>query len=187
VATSAGGLAYVLGYLITGLVVDARVSRDFGRASEVFGQVGDLGVGAPSGLQVAGWFFYATQFVGVRLTGSIRGVGSVSTPVDVAASGAWTDALYLVPVVVLLLAGAAVVALTETERPVEGAILGGSVGLGYFPLAVLGVFLASWSVTGPFGVRLAASLPVTTAASAALAYSLAFGGLGGVLAHALLR
>jgi hypothetical protein len=175
----AGGAAFLLGYLVTGIVVLVRGSRDLGPLADVLARLGEFGIQGPGPEHGIGWFYYATHFVDVTVTGRVPGVGRIATAAGVTATRPWTDALYLVPVGVLLLAGAVVAHRTGAATPWSGALRGASVAFGYLPVAILGAFLTAWSTSGPFGVSLSGAVSLPAVAVAGLVYPLAFGGLGG--------
>jgi hypothetical protein len=161
------------------VVVVVRGNRDLGPLGDFLARLGEFGVQGPGPEHGIGWFYYATHFVDVTVTGRVSGVGGIANAAGLTATRAWSDALYLVPVGVLLLTGAVVASRAGAETPWSGALRGGSVALGYLPVAILGAYLTAWSTSGPFGVSLTGTVPLPAVAVAGSVYPLAFGGLGG--------
>ncbi|WP_231554255.1 hypothetical protein [Halobellus rufus] len=117
--------------------------------------------------------FYSAHYV----TSEIPGLFG-STAVNLISRGdAFPSALFVVPPLVLVIAGALVAVAGRSESPLSGAVAGASVALGYLPLAVAGAFAFSISV----GDSSAGPTLVTAILLAGLVYPLAFGGVGGAL------
>ncbi len=170
-----GAVAYVLGYLLTFLVVSV---------SEASGSTGDSPV---PGWKVVGWYFYNGHFVNLDISGQFPGVAASDLSSLVAASDSATVQLvYLVPVVALLIAA---VLLYRQVGPLEeardAAVAGALVVVGYLPLTLIGAVLTAY--TGAieiFGFEIGSVtiqpqlLPAVLLAG--LVYPLALGALGGL-------
>jgi len=164
----AGIGASLLGYLVVYLVAASRVRQSL---------VGDLVETTDAGIwKGVGWVFYNLQFVdvvgslstaGVNVTQSLSLVGEVVSPV-----------FYLLPPLLLGAAGVAVVRATGVPDEASGAALaGGTVVVGYLPVAVLGAVVVG--VTDPVSV----GPDLLSAVVAGAVYPAVFGALGGVLAR----
>jgi len=176
----AGVVAYLAGYLLTGLFVLVD-GVDFG--------------GEASWVKVVGWVFYAAHTVELRLTGA-AGDSAATGTVNVfewgsqltALTSAVPEVLYLaVPVVVLVGSAGALVRRVPDARDRTGtaAAVGASVVVGYLPLAALGQVLVSHTETGFGG---ATSLTVgpdllPSLLVAGVVYPVVCGAVGGALAQ----
>jgi hypothetical protein len=107
---------------------------------------------------------------GVQLTSSVNLVNEL---------GGVSQLVYLVPPVLLLVAGA--VAGRGTPDLRDAALSGLAVAAGYLPLAAVGVYAVrqtgNWGTLGPD--------PVLAIALAGVAYPVAFGVVGGVVGRTL--
>lgn len=181
-----GVLTYVAGYLLTVGATAGRIEAVL--AVEVSGEYADAhALGAvlgpePSLWTVAGWLFANAHFVPTSVPTADATRGMVATTVRnlLDAVGGPLLLLYLVPVLLLPVAGYLVVR-TSTTHGVRGELkTGASVGLGYGACFVGGAFLfvveaASVPVlAGPHGV---ASIFV------AIIYAPLLGALGGHVAR----
>ncbi|MFW6318456.1 MAG: transporter [Halorubrum sp.] len=174
---AAGAAAYVLGYLVA-YVTQASAIED--QLAE-FNAFADLFGGDPIPTwQAVGWVFYNGHFVDTRVP-SLAG-GSQVTNLISQADGGSLSLLYVVPPVLLLLAGLVASRVAGATAPVDGAKTGALVLVGYLPLAVIGALLFRYSV----GDGTVAPDLVTAVLLAGAVYPAAFGGLGGAAA-ALLR
>ena len=128
-----------------------------------------------------GFGFYGGHFVSVATSDGV----SINFAFDVASQGG----LYVVLVVVLLVASGydAATAAGVNPRPSERALAGASIVAGYLPPAVAGAFVFEWSTTGGFGGDpVTFSLPLATSALlAGVAFPVALGGIGGLVASRL--
>ena len=173
-----GVAAYVLGYLLT-LVFMLVDGVEFG------GEAGRL--------KVAGWVFFATHLVDLRLTGAAGG-RSASGTVDVFGglgqlanlTSTVPELLYLlVPIVVLVGTSLFLVRRVADGRTTVGtaAGVGASVAAGYLPMAVVGQFLFSHTETGFGGAASVTVAPdlLSSVLLAGIVYPLVCGVVGGVL------
>jgi len=85
--------------------------------------------------------------------------------------------LFLVPPVLLVLAGALVAVAGRAEGPLRGAVGGATVTVAYLPLSVVGAFLFAISV----GDATAGPTLATAVLLAGIVYPLVFGAIGGAL------
>ncbi|MFC7070824.1 hypothetical protein [Halobaculum lipolyticum] len=185
-----GAAAYVLGYLPASAVAatnraalgdvtlpGATENVDPAPLATVFGSV-------PETWTLGGWLFYNAHRAAVALpsAGAENGVFRPTNTDLVAALGGPALALYLVPPVVLVAAGALAMEWGDigSATPWAG---GASVAVAYTPLLVLGsvVFAAGVGDGGGLG-GIAGSPDTLTTLLTALVYPTAFGALGGTLA-----
>ncbi|MFB6135617.1 MAG: transporter [Halobacteriaceae archaeon] len=157
---AAGVAAYVVGYLLAYLTATDAARRAV-RAFEPFAQAG--GRFAPD-WKVAGWAFYDAHLVGTRFA---------DRTVDLVAFAS-VQYLYLVPVLLLVLAGAAVAYAAGARTPREGVAAGITVAAGYVLLALFGAFVLQYANVRPS--------PLRAVVVAGVVYPVAFGALGGALA-----
>lgn len=157
---AAGAVAYFLGYAFAYLTAADAV----GRAVRAFQPLSDAGARFAPAWKVAGWAFSDAHFVGTQFAG--RTVNTV-------AFGS-VEYLYLVPPILLLLAGGLAAALAHSETPRAGLVAGVCVTAGYLPLAVILALLLQHANVRPSLLR---ALVV-----AGVVYPVAFGGIGGALA-----
>lgn len=178
----AGVLAYLVGYLVTFLVVASRaeellrsitVELQYGGGVEPFFELVEP---TPETWKVVGWFFHAAQWSKV-VNPQLRTGRTVKLDL-VARVGGEYQLLYLVAPVLLFVAGY-LVARTGTTYGVRGdEYAGASIVLGYLPCAVAGglVFTVSHPAVGP---DLLSTFFIVGAA-----YPVVFGWLGGRVARA---
>lgn len=162
-----GGAAFVATYVLTafaGLISSGSSLSDF--ASD--------GVSIPL-WKVAGWVFYSAHGgeVDVSVAGSSAGVGFVSSPL-----------IYALPPILLVAAG--YVLASESDSPTRIAMLkgGASIAVGYGALSILGVFLTKYSISMLVTLSVEPD-PVTGILLAGVLYPVAFGTVGGAIAHEL--
>jgi hypothetical protein len=161
--------AYLLGYLVVHLTA-ARAYRE-----SLAGRLLELLTGEPNAWKLVGWTLYDAHFVHSTVPLPFGGRETVSLVGQV---DAVPTALYVLPVVLLLVAGAAAALLASRNGPRRGAVAGASVVAGYLPLAVAGAFVFAIEVgEGRAGPTLA-----TAALLAGLVYPLVFGTVGGAAA-----
>ncbi|WP_094192409.1 transporter [Haloparvum sedimenti] len=166
----AGAAASLLGYLITYVWQSGSVEERL----QGFNFLADLFGGDPIPVwKAVGWLFYNAHFVRTRFEGGLGGPRSENF--IAAAEGGSLALLYLVPVVLLIAAGVALVVLQGASEPADGALAGASVALGYLPLAVVGAFLFSYDGS-------IAPDTVTAVLLAGVVYPLALGTVGGGVA-----
>ena len=167
-AAAVGGvLSYLLAYAITYAVTGQQIANSL--ASRVL----EIATGDPGTWKLVGWVFYSAHYV----TSEIPGLFG-STAVNLVGQGdAFPTALFLLPPVVLVVAGGLVAVAGRAESPLAGAVGGASITLGYLPLAVAGAFLFSISV----GDSTAGPTLVTAVLLAGIVYPLVFGAVGGAV------
>ncbi len=170
-AAAAGVGAYLLGYLAVYLTQRGQIEERL----EAFNFIADLFGGDPiPAWQAVGWVFYNAHFVATEIPQPLGGVRVE----NFIASADGLTALYLVPPVLLCLAGVAVGRVAAAETPVDGAIVGAVVTAGYLPLAVIGAIIFRYSVgDGTVTPDLIAAVLL-----AGVVYPLSFGGIGGAIA-----
>jgi len=169
-----GGLvglaAWLLGYLVTFLLHAGSVREAF--ATNVI----EFFAGDPVTWKLIGWLYFNAHFVATSVPGLF---GSSNTNFLSGAEEVTLLVLYVVPIVVLLAAGAAVA--RGTSDPTEGAKAGATVALGYLVASVVGAFLVRISV----GDAVAGPALVTAILLSGIVYPLVFGGIGGAAAASL--
>jgi hypothetical protein len=166
----AGLAAYLLGYLATYLVTADRIRDSLASA------VVEFAAGEPVTWKLVGWVFYNEHFVRATVPG-LTGRNAVDLVAEVEAFSA---VLYLVPPLLLLVAGVAAVRTTGTTGAKTGATRGALVVAGYLPAAVAGAFLFVVAA----GDLSAGPNAVTAALLAGGVYPVVFGALGGAAAGA---
>ena len=166
-----GVVAYVFGYLLTYLATADTIR------SSAATQVLELLTGNSPVWKLVGWTFYGGHFVDAIIPGFFGG----SNAVNLVGADPITDAVYLIPPLVLLAAGAAVAHVADASEAVEGAKAGVAVTAGYLPLAVVGVFAFTVSIED------ASAAPdlATALLLAGIVYPVVFGGVGGAVRAAL--
>jgi hypothetical protein len=167
---AAGAVAYVVGYLVTYLWQSGSVEESLQGYNAI---VEFLGGDPIPAWQAIGWLYYNAHNVAF----TTPALGSGRTAQNLVADGNASMLLYLVPVVVLLLAGFVVarnVNATETE---DGVRAGVTVAAGYVLLAVVGLVAFRYSV-GDSTVHVDYAPGVLLAG---IVYPAVFGALGGVL------
>ena len=167
---AAGAAAYVLGYLFAYLTQRSAVESQL----EGFNFFADLFGGDPIPTWKAiGWVFYNGHFVDTQIPSLVG--GSQLTNLISQADGGSLTLLFVVPPVLLTLAGLAAGRVAGATEPADGAKAGASVLVGYLPLAVIGAFLFRYSV----GDGTVAPDLVTAVLLAGAVYPAAFGAVGG--------
>ncbi|MFW5956183.1 MAG: hypothetical protein ACOCQY_02155 [Halorhabdus sp.] len=176
-----GAVAYILGYVVTGLVKSNQVQNEYG---EILGQFAEF-EGLPAAWQVAGWIYYAAHNVEVVLDATITGQ-SISRAVPITEGALWEAWFPVVPLIALLIAGYVVAYRSDAPSVTEGFTAGASVVLGYGLLAIAGAFLFAWSLSVE---ELGAEVTVAVGPDLAwavllsgLAYPIVLGGIGGAIA-----
>lgn len=172
--TVLGALAALLGYLVTyallagdALALIARYAPAYSIARRVFPAHLDA---VPVWKAVA-WHFYTAAGGGVRF--EVLGQQGANTLHFVDYAGGLYAWLWLLPAMLLLVAGAGVALVGGVERPREGAVAGALVTVGYLLATVLAsaslaVVVAGFRVGPETGVGMVFGYPI------------AFGALGGV-------
>lgn len=162
-----GTLPWVVGYAITYLLVAPNL-RD-----SPLNRIIETLDGAPATHELVGWVFYNAHFVDVVL--DIPVLGSQTTGY-IGGDNGFTAALYLVPVVLLVVAGALISRQQAATEPTAGGLAGLTLVPGYLVLTVIGGLLFEITVSGATGG------PDLTAAIilAGVLYPAVCAGLGGV-------
>ncbi|VTT85896.1 hypothetical protein DM2_1934 [Halorubrum sp. DM2] len=170
----AGAAAYLLGYLTVYLTQSGRIEEGLSGLNflaELFG-------GDPiSSWQVSGWMFYNAHFVDTVIP-TVFG-GTQSQNLISQAEGA--SFLFVVPPVLLLVAGVVAGRVAGADSPAGGARAGAFVLAGYLPLALIGTFLFRYAV----GDGSVAPDIVTAVFLAGAVYPAAFGAIGGAASSLL--
>lgn len=182
----AGVLTYVAAYLLavgaTAGRVDAVLSVELpGEYAEAH-SLGAVLATEPSPWTVGGWLFYNAHLVPTSLptADATRGMLSTTTQNLLNAVGGPVLLLYLVPPLLLPVAGYLVVLLSDTHGVRGELTTGASVGLGYGACFAVGAFVftaeaaAVTVLAGPHGI---ASIAV------AITYAPLLGALGGYVAR----
>ncbi|KAB1187757.1 MULTISPECIES: transporter [Haloferax] len=168
----AGLGAALLAYLTTYLATSTTIENS--TASQVLEALGsDLAT-----WKVVGWVFLNAHGATTTFPGLFGTTSSTNLIENV---GAFSPALYAVPIVALLAAGAAVTVASGHSSVKSGAIAGATTALGYMPVALAGIALFAVSI----GDAVARPDPVTAALLAGGVYPLALGTAGGALTAAL--
>lgn len=171
-----GAVAYILGYLVVYVTQGDRIEEGLSGINFF----ADLFGGDPiSTWQAAGWMFYNAHFVDVDVPSLIG--GAQSTNLITQAEGGSLAFLFVVPPILLLLAGAVAGRTANADNPVEGAQAGAFVLAGYLPLAVIGAFLFRYAV----GDGTVAPDLVTAVLLAGAVYPAVFGAIGGAASSLL--
>jgi hypothetical protein len=165
VGAAAGVGAWVLSYLCTYIIASGDIQNSlFGRVLEA----AEIGV-----WQVVGWVFFNAHFVNTLVDFGFFGAGTTNA---VGGEDGFTALLYVVPPLLLLVAGLAVgryAGASELETT-DAALAGVTVTLGYAVLSVAGVLIfATENVTPDV---------VTGILLAGILYPVVFGGAGAVAA-----
>ena len=167
IAALSGLLSYLVTYAVTYAVTGQQI------ANSLAARILELATGDPGTWKLVGWVFYSAHGV----TSEIPGLFG-STAVNLISRGdAFSPALFVLPPIVLVIAGALVAVAGRADTILGGAVGGASITLGYLPLAVAGAFLFSISV----GDSTAGPTLVTAILLAGIVYPLVFGGVGGAV------
>ena len=167
---AAGAAAYLLGYLFAYVTQAGAVEEQLAG----FNLFADLFGGDPIPTwKAVGWVFYNGHFVDTQVPSLVG--GSQLTNLISQADGGSLTLLFVVPPVLLTLAGLAASRVAGATEPVDGATAGAFVLVGYLPLAVIGAFLFRYSV----GDGTVAPDLVTAALLAGAVYPAVFGAVGG--------
>lgn len=167
---AAGVVAFVLGYLATYVLTEARVRESLEGVNAILQFFGGEQIPA---WQAVGWVFFNAHYVRTQLPG----VGGTRTH-NFVTSGDLSSLLFAVPIVILLATGFAIAWTRGPTNVRAGTLDGATITIGYAAAAIAGVFL--------FGVtRGDASIspdPITGVLLAGIVYPLVLGALGGALA-----
>ena len=165
------GLAvWLLGYLVTFLLHAENVREAF--ATNVI----EFFAGDPVTWKLVGWLFFNAHFVATSIPGLF---GDSNSNFLSGAEDITLLVLYVVPPLLLLIAGAAVA--RGVNDPTEGAKTGGALAVGYVVASAVSAFLVRISVAD----AVAGPTLVTAILLAGAVYPLVFGGLGGAAAATL--
>lgn len=174
---AAGGLAaYVLGYLVVYATQRGRVGEEL-RGFNVFA---DLFGGDPiPAWKAVGWVFYNAHLVATEVPTPLGGTRVVNFIAEADAGS--LAAMYLVPPLLLLVAGLLAGRLASATEPTEGALAGSLVAVGYLPLALFGVVVFGYAI----GDGTIAPVLPTAGLLAGIVYPAVFGAVGGAAATLL--
>ncbi|WP_247003072.1 hypothetical protein [Halosolutus gelatinilyticus] len=135
-SAGAGILAAAVGYLVTYALVASDVRAEFG------GNVAEW--------KGVAWYSYSAHLVDVEVSGVLGGTESVNFIAQYGSSSA--TALYVVPPLVLAIAGAALAYRWDVRTIGEAVLTGAPVTIGYGLVAGLGAVVAetsaSWTIFG---------------------------------------
>lgn len=169
-----GAVAYVLGYLVVYVTQGDRIEEGLSGINFF----ADLFGGDPiSTWQAAGWMFYNAHFVDVNAPSLIGGAQSA----NLLTQGEGGSLLFVLPPLLLLVAGVVAGRTAGASDPTEGAKAGAFVLAGYLPLAVIGAFLFRYAV----GDGTVAPDLVTAVLLAGAVYPAVFGAVGGAASSLL--
>ncbi|MES3517949.1 MAG: hypothetical protein PPP58_09825 [Natronomonas sp.] len=172
--TVAGVGAWVVGYVVVYLIAGTRIEESvLNRFVEAFG-------GESATYELVGWVFFDAHFVETVVDVQIAFLDSQSTVRLVGGEDGFTAALYLVPPVLLLLAGVVVGRLSGTTEPADGAVAGTFVVPPYALFCLLGAVVFQVSVGGSSG----GPGLLEAAFVAGILYPAVFGGVGGAIGAA---
>ncbi|QCJ46380.1 MULTISPECIES: transporter [Haloprofundus] len=165
-----GGIAYAFGYAMTYVVASSEIQNSGAQ------QLLEVLTGESATWKAVGWVFYNAHFVDTDIPGLFGASRAVNFVAEVEA---FPTMLYVLPPVLLLLAGAAVARTAGVTDPTGGAKAGAAVLLGYFALSVAGAF----AFAVPVGQTATAEPDFVAAVLVAgVVYPAVFGTLGGVVA-----
>lgn len=171
----AGGLAYVLGYVVTYLASSSAIEGSgLNQLLEAFG-----GGGAVP--RIIGWVFYNAHFASATIDVDLPVVGGSSTVNLIAETADLSPLLYLLPPAILIAAGLAAVRSTGGTELAEALRIGPAVAIGYLPLAVIGAFAFTVSAGGSSGQPTLVPAVVLVG----LVYPIVFGTVGAAVGTAL--
>lgn len=173
----AGAVAYVVGYLLTFVLMRAEVQRTF--------------EGSVPTWKAVGWYYYNAHFVDLVSSRSVAGFGDSAVVSLIAeSSGSTATLLYAIPPLVLVAAGVAVAWRLEGPEIGTAAAGGAATIVGYGVLAVLGALLFPHEISGAvLGIDLTATFTIPLGSAliiAGLLYPGVFGTAGAAGGAALL-
>ncbi|MEF8787094.1 MAG: hypothetical protein V5A45_14270 [Haloarculaceae archaeon] len=171
----AGGAAWIAGYLLTAVVVLARIEDT--ELGEISDTVGDGG----SGIDFVGWVFFNSHFVETVIEANFLGFGG-STVVSFIGGDGFTPLLYLIPVALLIGSGLAVGRSRGVTETTDGAVAGVFVLPPYLMLSVIGavLFRVSAEALGSSFSGQPELLPAILLGG--IVYPAVFGAIGGIVA-----
>lgn len=165
-----GAVAYVVGYVVTYLWQVNAVRDTLSGLNALISLLGGETIPA---WKAVGWVFYSAHMAPLRIPTPGAGSGLRS----LIGNGGAPSLLYVVPPLVLLVAGAAVAYWAAVETPGEGLAAGVTVASAYLVLVVVGVFVFQYSMGDvTVGSDLARSVVL-----AGIVYPVGFGAIGGGL------
>ena len=156
---------YVVGYLVTYATAASAVNQ----AIQGNVRLNDAGAAFAPAWKAVGWVFYDAHLVGTRLPDASGHVDFVGV--------SEVQFLYLVPPLLLIIAGGVVAYLTRVDDPTAGVQAGLVIAIGYLPFAVIGAILVSFVGIQPDLLR--------AAVVAGIVYPVACGAVGGGLVGVL--
>ncbi|MEF8779395.1 MAG: transporter [Haloferacaceae archaeon] len=171
----AGAAAWIAGYLLTALIVLARIEDT--ELGEISDAVGDDG----GGIEFVGWVFFNSHFVDTVVEADVLGFGG-STTVSFVGGDGFTPLLYLVPVALLIGSGLAVGRAQGVTETADGAVAGALVVPAYLALSVIGalVFRVSTEAIGSSFSGQPELLPAILLGG--VVFPAVFGAIGGIVA-----
>ncbi|MFB6090677.1 MAG: transporter [Halobellus sp.] len=162
-----GLLSFVIGYALTYAVTGQQIANSF--AARIL----EIATGDPGTWKLVGWVFFNAHYVDTQIPGLFG-----SSAVNLVGRGdTFPGWLFLVPPVLLVLAGALVAVASRVEGVLPSAVGGATATVAYLPLSVLGAFVFAISV----GDANAGPTLATAILLAGIVYPLVFGGVGGAL------
>lgn len=165
----AGLAAYVVSFALVALVVAGMEDGD------------DL-VGA------AGNILYGAHFVDSEFTTSAMGQSQTETMnfIDEASLEAPEFLYQIIPIVVLLLVGIALVRYAGIPDETDAALAGAATAVGYVVLTIVGTFVFEMSDSGTVGsIEVVPELGLMTVLLMGIVYPVVFGGIGGFVGSRL--
>ena len=171
----AGTAAWIVGYVLTALVVLARI--DDSELGEISDTVGDGG----NAIDFVGWVFFNSHFVDIGIEAGVLGFGGSSTVSFIGGDG-FTPLLHLVPVALLVGAGLVVGRSFGVTETADGAVAGALVVPPYLVLSAIGavVFRVSTEALGASFSGQPELLPSVLLAG--IVFPAVFGAIGGIVA-----
>lgn len=171
----AGAAAWIAGYVLTAVVVLARIEES--ELGEISDNVGDGG----SGIDFIGWVFFNSHFVDTVVEADVLGFGGSSTVSFIGGDG-FTPLLYLVPVALLVGSGLAVGRSQGVTETADGAVAGALVVPPYLVLSATGAVLFRVS-TETLGASFSGHPELLPAVLlAGVVFPAVFGTIGGIVA-----
>ncbi|WP_224334907.1 transporter [Haloprofundus halobius] len=166
----AGTVAYAFGYALTYVLTSSEIQNSSAQ------QLLEVFSGESATWKAVGWVFYNAHFVDAQIPSLFGASRAINFVAEVEA---FPSLLYVLPPVLLLLAGVVVARIGGVSDAADGAKVGASVLAGYFALSVVGAFL----FTVPIGETATAEPDFVAAVLVAgVVYPAVFATLGGVVA-----
>ena len=170
-----GMLAWIIGYLVTFVIVSGDVSEssltEFIEAFE----------GRPAVFEQVGWIFFNAHGVAM-VARDVPFVGRTSR-VFIGGEEGFSTALYLIPIFVLFITGILIGYRSGTDDPLWGVLSGISVVPGYLFVTIAGIFLFAVQIGG----ATAEPDPIPGIVLAGIVWPTIFGGVGGAIGAILRR